>query len=209
MIATYTDSIFINCPFDKVYEPLLQCIVFTVYRCGFVPRSALEEEDSLDIRIEKIVRLISKCKFGIHDISRTELDEVNGLPRFNMPFELGIFWGAKKFGNKVNKEKIALILDREGYSYQKFLSDLNGIDIKAHDNKPENVIRAIRNWLHTASGRTTIPSFELIRRDFIDFKSVRLPVMLIASHARLEELTFNDLCAYVVAALKERLAQSK
>lgn len=209
MIAAYTDSIFINCPFDKVYEPLLQCIVFTIYRCGFVPRSALEEDDSSDLRIEKIVRLIHKCKYGIHDISRTESDEINNLPRFNMPFELGIFWGAKKFGNKINKEKIALILDKDRYRYQKFISDLNGVDIKAHENKPEQLLKAVRNWLHTASGRTTIPSYEKIKRDFYDFRNNRLPVMLVESHARLEELTFNDYCAYVAAALKAQLAQIK
>lgn len=209
MTAAYTDSIFINCPFDKVYEPMLQCIVFTVYRCGFVPRSALEEDDGSDVRIEKIVRLINKCKFGIHDISRTELDDTHRLPRFNMPFELGIFWGAKKFGNKANKEKVALILDWERFRYQKYFSDLNGVDIKAHDNRPDNLIQAVRNWIHTASGRTTIPSFETIRRDYNDFIDLRLPVMLTASHAKLEELTFNDYCAYVSAALKERLAQLK
>ena len=209
MIAAYSDSIFINCPFDKVYEPLLQCIVFTIYRCGFVPRSALEEDDSSDIRIEKIVRLINKCKFGIHDISRTELDDTHRLPRFNMPFELGIFWGAKKFGNKVNKEKIALILDKEKFRYQKYFSDLNGVDIKAHDNQPDSMIQAVRNWIHTTSGRTTIPFFETIRSDYNDFVDLRLPVMLTVSYAKLEELTFNDYCAYVSAALKERLAQSK
>lgn len=209
MIAAYTDSVFINCPFDKSYEPLLHCIVFTIYRCGFVPRSAMEEDDSSDIRIEKIERLINKCKYGIHDISRTEPDAVNSLPRFNMPFALGIFWGAKKFGTKANKEKIALILDTEKYRDQKFISDLNGVDIKAHDNKQENVIRAIRNWLHTALGRITVPSYDTINRDFRDFMQTRLPVMLTESHARLEELTFNDFCVHVAAAIRARLAQTK
>lgn len=127
--ASYTDSIFINCPFDDEYSVLLRALIFTIYRCGFVPRSALEEDDASDIRIEKIVRLIEKCKYGIHDISRTELDQKTLLPRFNMPFELGIFWGAKKFGKKIHNEKNALIFEREKYNYQKYFSDLNGVDV--------------------------------------------------------------------------------
>ena len=35
---------FINCPFDAVYEPLFDAIVFAVYDCGFIARCALEEE---------------------------------------------------------------------------------------------------------------------------------------------------------------------
>lgn len=62
MTASYSDSIFINCPFDDEYSVLLRALIFTVYRCGFVPRSALEEDDASDIRVEKIVRLIDKCK---------------------------------------------------------------------------------------------------------------------------------------------------
>ena len=91
-LTNYANSVFINCPFDKDYEPLLQSIVFTIFRCGFIPRSAMEEEDSSEIRLEKIIRLVAQCKYGIHDISKTGLDIDTDFPRFNMPFELGLFW---------------------------------------------------------------------------------------------------------------------
>lgn len=89
----YNDSVFINCPFDDEYMPLLQSVVFSVYRCGFLPVCALADEDGSDSRLDKIVRYIEGCRYSIHDISRTEL--TNNFPRFNMPFELGIFFGAK------------------------------------------------------------------------------------------------------------------
>lgn len=206
--ASYSDSIFINCPFDDDYGHLLRALIYTIYRCGFAPRSALEEDDASDIRIDKIIRLIDKCKYGIHDISRTELDHQTGLPRFNMPFELGIFWGAKKFGTKKQKEKNALILEKEKYSYQKYFSDLNGVDVKAHLNKPEQIISSVRNWLHTASARKTIPSAEVIKKNFDEFINLRLPLILQESHAQLKGLTFNDYCQFVELALKEKLAQS-
>jgi hypothetical protein len=63
------------------------------------------------------------------DLSRTELHE--DLPRFNMPLELGIFLGAKKYGNEQNNNKACIIFDREQYRYQKFISDISGHDIKS------------------------------------------------------------------------------
>lgn len=107
---TYYQNVFINCPFDKQYEPLFQAITFTVYFCGFLPKCALSEDDGSQLRLKKILLLIEDCKYGIHDISRTELDEVNNLPRFNMPFEMGLFFACKEFGNKTHKNKIALVL---------------------------------------------------------------------------------------------------
>jgi hypothetical protein len=93
------DYVFINCPFDEEYAPILRAIVFCIYRCGFIPTTALNEDNALDNRLQKIERCIEKCRYGIHDISRTELN-TNNLPRFNMPFELGMFFGAKRFGDK-------------------------------------------------------------------------------------------------------------
>ena len=89
--ASPAPSVFINCPFDPDYRPLFEAMVFTVARCGFAPRCAMEIVDGAGTRIEKIMDLIGKCPLGIHDISRTGLDHDSGLPRFNMPFELGLF----------------------------------------------------------------------------------------------------------------------
>ena len=86
--ADYSTSVFINCPFDNQYKALFEAVVFAVAECGFQPRCALEVEDASEVRIEKIFKIIAGCRYGIHDISRTEPDRTSGLPRFNMPFEL-------------------------------------------------------------------------------------------------------------------------
>lgn len=91
----YDVSVFINCPFDDDYRPLFYAVVFAVYDCGLVPRCSLEVSNAGNVRIHKIVSLIKDCRWGIHDLSRTELNP-NGLPRFNMPLELGIFLGAQR-----------------------------------------------------------------------------------------------------------------
>lgn len=108
--SDYNSNVFINCPFDTEYKPLLDIIVFTVYDCGFIVRCALEDDDASQVRIDKIYNIIADCRYGIHDISRTNLDEASGLPRFNIPFELGVFLGAKKFGSEEQKRKNVLYL---------------------------------------------------------------------------------------------------
>lgn len=132
-------------------------MVFAVIACGFRARCALEMDDASETRIDKIYSIVEQCRFGIHDISRTELDVVNNLPRFNMPLELGIFLASKRFGDEMQAKKRALVLDVEPYRYQKFISDLAGIDITPHGGEPTKIVECVRNWLSTVSKRTSIP----------------------------------------------------
>ena len=165
----YNDNVFLNCPFDSAYKQLFDAMVFAVYDCGFIARCALEEEDASQVRIDKIYNIIMDCRYGIHDISRTELDETSGFPRFNMPLELGVFLGAKKFGINEQKRKNCLILDKKQYRYQEFISDIAGQDIQAHNSNPEEIVTVVRNWLRTASERKTIPSGSIIWKRYQEF----------------------------------------
>ena len=189
--SSYNDNVFLNCPFDLTYRPLFDAMVFSVHDCGFIPRCALEEEDASQVRIDKIYNIIEDCRYGIHDISRTELDETSGYPRFNMPLELGVFLGAKQFGINEQKRKNCLILDKERYRYQQFISDIAGQDIQAHNNNPEEIVRAVRNWLRAASGRATIPSGSIIWERYQEFMG-KLPQLAQVCQLEVEELIFND-----------------
>jgi hypothetical protein len=190
----YEDSVFVNCPFDEEYEELFDAIVFAVHDCGFVARCTLEGSDSGEARIDKILAIIVKCKFGIHDISHTELSKNTKLPRFNMPLELGLFLGAKRFGPRGPRAKVCLILDRQKYRYQKFCSDIAGQDIEARDGKPQIAIKAVRNWLQTNryGSPVTIPDgktiFDRYRRFLLDLPELRRGVHL----DRDEKLIFVD-----------------
>ena len=97
-VAGFERNVFINCPFDNNYSELFEALVFTVQISGFRPRCALEAGNAGKARLDRIVDIISECKYGIHDLSRTELDNLHGLPRFNMPLELGLDIGASRFG---------------------------------------------------------------------------------------------------------------
>ncbi|MDP8982032.1 MAG: hypothetical protein M3O35_15730 [Acidobacteriota bacterium] len=143
----YHRSVFINCPFDEEYAPLMRAIVFAVVDCGFVPRCALESADASEIRIQKIYRVIGGCGLGVHDLSRTQLDTHTHLPRFNMPLELGIFLGAKFIGEGDQRQKACLVFDEKPYRYKMYLSDVAGQDIEWHGNNPRTVVCRLRDWL--------------------------------------------------------------
>ncbi|MDE0088140.1 MAG: hypothetical protein OXU23_20635 [Candidatus Poribacteria bacterium] len=198
----YNDNVFINCPFDSDYKPLFDAIVFTIHDCGFVARCALEEEDASQVRIDKIYNIIEVCRYGIHDISRTELDKNSGFPRFNMPLELGVFLGAKKFGMAEQKRKKCLVLDKESYRYQQFISDIAGQDIHAHKNDAETIVKAVRNWLRNASERQTIPGGSIIWERYQTFLR-DLPQTAEELRLDAEDLIFNDY-ALVIARWLER-----
>lgn len=190
--SPYPKNVFINCPFDKNYNATFHAIIFTVFDCGYTPKCSLELEDCSENRLEKILNIIEVCQLGIHDISRTEINSKNKLPRFNMPLELGIFIGAKRYGNAFQKKKNCLILDSHAYRFQKFISDIAGHDIKSHKNNFEQAIEAVRNWLHTHTRKNIkIPGGKHIQLRYQRFRQ-EMPVVCNQLKLNTNNLTFTD-----------------
>ncbi|MFN3816827.1 hypothetical protein [Brevundimonas sp.] len=143
----FEKNVFINCPFDNDYLSLLRPIVFCVYRLGFQPRIASERLDGGEPRIEKIIELIESSKYAIHDLSRMKARKAGELFRLNMPLELGLDIGCKRFRDDHCTGKKCLILETERYRYQAALSDLSNSDIAAHGDDPLEAFTAVRDWL--------------------------------------------------------------
>ena len=101
------NDIFINCPFDENYKSLLKVLIFTIIHCGYNPRISLESLDSSINRLEKIQNLICAAKYSIHDISRCKASKKGEFYRLNMPFEIGLDFGCKKYGNSEQQKKIS------------------------------------------------------------------------------------------------------
>lgn len=186
------ESVFLNVPFDKQYQKLFHALVFTVHECGFVARCALEGDDGSEARMDKLCTIIRDSPLGIHDLSRVTLDVANRLPRFNMPLELGIFLGAKRFGQGAQRRKSCLILERERYRYQKFCSDISGQDIRAHANTVSVAIKAVRNWLRAARPNIPIPGGDVIVERYYRFR-LEFPRMCEAERVDRRDPPFLDL----------------
>ena len=169
--------------------------MFAVAMCGYNVRSALEVTDSGDLRLQKIIRLIEDSLFSVHDISRVDLDAKTRLPRFNMPIELGIALGMKHLGRKLLRDHRMLILDRTRYRYRKSASDLAGVDISEHLNRPRRMIQAVRDFLPPYAG-THVPSASAIEAAYRTFQRA-LPEMAAGARQTMAELTYRDRLRHV------------
>lgn len=191
-----------NCAFDAQFQPLFYGIVFTIVRSGFRARCALEADDALESRFGKIQNIIAECRYSIHDISRTEVDGEPPLPRFNMPLELGVFIGARRYGGTEHAEKRALILDTIPYRYQKFISDIAGQDIQYHNGNVVDAITKTAAWLRSKSRRTTVPGGAAIAVEYLEFQAA-LPSILAGLDLQEEEVTFSDYLALIESYITE------
>jgi hypothetical protein len=194
-------DVFINCPFDASYKPIFHAVVFAIYDLGFVARCSLEVDDSGEVRLAKIERIIDECRFGVHDISSVALDSGTGLPRFNMPLELGLFLGCKRFGGDKQRKKACLILDQERYRYRESISDISGHDIHSHGGEPEQAIVEVRDWIVGVSQRKGMPGGAEIVSRYSRFRG-DLPRLCNELRREPSTLTFLDLSELITDWLK-------
>lgn len=178
-----------------------------MFDCGFIARCAFEFAGSAGVRIENLTTLVRECKYGIHDISRTELSKDSGLPRFNMPLELGMFLGAMKFGTGVQSAKECLILDREQYRYQRFISDISGQDIQPHGGFYRQAIKRVRDWLNAAVDPSIVIPGGIKMGNRYDKYMEELPALCEEVHLEPSELTFNDIVFLVSGWIQEHPVQ--
>ncbi len=161
----YKNNLFINCPFDQDYFPLLKPALFTIIYCGLNPKIS-ESLDSDEIRVKEIIKLINESKYSIHDLSRIEPKSKKDLPRFNMPFELGLDVGCKNFSKT---DKKYLVLEEKLYRYKEVLSDISGQDIKCHKSEPILVVKSIRDWIKVIKPRSKISNYQIIWDAYNEF----------------------------------------
>jgi hypothetical protein len=190
------ENVFLNCPFDEAYKPSFEAVLFTVAASGYRVRCALEDNDAGDVRFDKLCRLIRESAKSIHDLSRTDLSAA-GMPRFNMPFELGLYIGARRYGSKVQRQKTALVMIKEPYRLPVYLSDLSGNDPQAHHGRVEDVTRIVRKYLHQRPNGTPLPGTTRILAEFTRFK-MSLPAIAKELHLEPDEIDpYHDYRVYI------------
>jgi len=166
----YSENVFINCPFDDDYYDLRKILLFTVSYLGFTPRISLEVSDSGEIRLDKITRLIKESRFSIHDLSRLQAKSIDEFYRLNMPFELGIDYGLRKF-DPTFRDKRMLILEKSKFDYMKAISDISGMDIKNHESNPESLVKCVRSWFAETANFKDLPASSKVYSDYFDFQT--------------------------------------
>jgi hypothetical protein len=140
-------SVFVNCPFDDTYRRALQAVVYTCVAAGFYP--VLGTHGSMATpRMERILEVLSACRYSIHDLSRCRGEGGQNLARFNMPLELGMAVALRGHAPHAHDAHDYLMLvPDEAYIYHQFVSDLSGLDPFMHDGTPDQVSVRVLAWL--------------------------------------------------------------
>lgn len=102
---------------------------------------------------------MESCDASIHDLSRITLSGPQGVPRFNMPFELGV---AYALAQKASHD--FFVLEEKPFRLQASLSDLNGHDPHIHDSTPSGALRCVLDCFGTPSGVPSMPALESLAR---------------------------------------------
>lgn len=145
--APYGESVFVNCPFDDRFEPLLHAIILTLAAHGLSARSALEAHEGP--RLQRIWSAISASKYSVHDLSRLRGEGPDNLARFNMPFELGFAVALRFQAPATGRSHHWYAMFEGAFEDKRVLSDLAGFDLGHHESTVESVIRTLCQWLGT------------------------------------------------------------
>tara|TARA_R100000365_G_C2730526_1_gene60863 strand:+ start:439 stop:1083 length:645 start_codon:yes stop_codon:yes gene_type:complete len=150
--SDFGSSVFVNCPFDEVYAPLLEAALFCIVCFGFTPRLANERLEAGENRLDKIAGMIRSSKYSIHDLSRSRAATAGEHFRMNMPFEYGLDVGFRRSDDEILNQKKFLIFEENQYDLKKALSDIAGQDVVSHNGKYEAVIKHVRDFFRVEAG---------------------------------------------------------
>ena len=203
MPRTTNPNVFVNCPFDEAFQPLFKSIIFTTLYLDYNPVFS-NTTSSESIRVKNIMRLIAKSNFGIHDLSRNESGKRGEKARFNMPFELGLDIGSKRFGGPKFAGKKILILDSKPHDYDQYIGDISGQDIESHANDPETLIKVIRDWFSRIYPKKRFIGASKIWKAFNQF-SDDLPLQLSGAFNKreIDNLQMSDYKEYAADWIQE------
>jgi hypothetical protein len=155
LVSPVRQHVFLNVPFDSQYRLPFIALIAGLTALGFEPHCVLEVPSSGQNRLERIYGLIASCGASIHDLSRVTLSGRLRLPRFNMPFELGIAYALAK-----QQPHLFFVFEKQEHRIQATLSDLNGHDPHIHEGTQAGVLRCVLDCFGTPTG---VPSFGALK----------------------------------------------
>jgi hypothetical protein len=163
----HVDAIFLNIPYDKEFEDLYVAYIVGLTQFGLLINATLAVPNQG--RLETIIGLIGKSNLSIHDLSRIE--PARGIPRFNMPVELGL---ALYRRHTTRGRHRVYVFESKPYRAQRSTSDINGIDPQIHHGTAKGVMAGLRNIFRQPGDVTTVPemlrSYRAVRRKLPELK---------------------------------------
>jgi hypothetical protein len=160
------DAAFLNIPYDAQHEELFLAFLAGLSGFALIPHATLEIPGS-QRRLDRIFRLLGRCRYSLHDLSRVEVDPTPpATPRFNMPFELGLAVALEKTQRPRHEW---LVFETRSHRVWKSLSDLAGTDEYVHGGTPRGVLQALTNALVRRRHQPTVAELEEVYRDVSEY----------------------------------------
>lgn len=153
------DHVFINLAFDREHEWLYLSLIAGLSALGFIPRSVLQVASDGRVRLRRIHEVINECGSSVHDLSCVKLS--SGVPRFNMPFELGLAAATKLADDRYRW----FAMEARRYRLMRSLSDLNGHDPLIHRGNATGVLRALLSAFRTQRKPPELQRLLLVYRE--------------------------------------------
>ena len=163
-------TVFVNCPYDAQYQQdLLYPLLFTLLWGGLDPRIASERSDGGEKRIDKICELIADADFCVHDLSRARATVEGEAQRMNMPFELGVAYGYRRFAEPSAIPQRWLVLVGSQEDKAAALSDFAGMDAQEHGDDARTLVRVTRTWIVNTAERPVSSRATTIWKNYLSF----------------------------------------
>ncbi len=136
-------DVFLNIPFDREHEYLYLALIAGLVGFGLNPRCVLEIPPQQD-RLRRLMKLIAACPYSLHDLSCVGLSaRPFRVPRFNMPFELGL--AAAVALQEGRQRHDFRVLDAVPHRFAQSLSDMSGYDSFIHRGTAVGVLEVVRD----------------------------------------------------------------
>ncbi len=151
MARSESKSVFLNIPYDTDFEQLYLAYTTGLTMLGLTAKLTLAVPHDIS-RLETIIRLIQSAHYSIHDLSR--VTSAGGVPRFNMPLELGL--ALYRSRTEPGRHQV-YIFEQENYRIQRSTSDLNGLDPFIHNGTPRQIMARLRSIFLPEGQSVTVP----------------------------------------------------
>lgn len=171
-LTTYRQyQVFLNYPYDDDFKHLANAIQFAVVASNYLPVCAKDISTPDRPRLDILIDIITNCHYSIHDFSRFKGEGEENFARFNMPLETGmaLFYAL----NTQRRDHRCIFFVSTPHDYQKFISDLSGLDPKCHNKDELIIVGQVYEWLrevtHPSSVFNLRPTVE-IQDKYLHFK---------------------------------------
>jgi hypothetical protein len=147
-------------------------------------------------RLTRIYRLLRRCRYSLHDLSRIQLRK-GRYPRFNMPFELGLATALALARRPAHERYVFAPSHRIVFDVA---SDLGGVDVYEHHGRGRDVMAALANAFVRRRTRSTADAAAVHQtlREWVDVQCHRA-----RPRRRLfEPATFRDLVVVATARVR-------